>query len=647
MLNPRITAIIRELLKADTPLTSEYLARVLAVTSRTVRNDMKELEAIVEDFGASIKSIRGTGYQLLIHEDLTFRQFLLEIVEQENEKYDEIPTLPEDRIRYIIKRLILADEYCKLDDIADELYISRSTLQNDLKNVKHIFQRYGITLEKRPNFGLKVIGDEFKVRLCIYSYIFQKNENVLDLVNTDWLIYTKKDYAYIRKVIIDRINTHNISLSDISLNNLIVHIAIAFHRIRKEKYVSLFHSDLLELKREKQYQVAKEIVKELEKGLTVRFPESEIAFITIHLLGTKMVTELHLDESTIHEMIDNQIGSVVNKILESIDYELNLGIKDDKELYVAMCLHLKPAIHRYHYEINLPNPLLDEIKSNYPAAFQAAVIASLVLKHELEIDINENEIGYLAIHLGAAIENTKIGKKLKRCLIVCATGVGSARLLASKIHSKFTDKVEIVGTTDYYKLNKISLLNIDFIISTIPILTELSIPVIHVNTILGGGDFEKIETVLAGRSTQNLPYVKKELVFLQKEFETRDKVLNYLCRQLQSLGLVSEDFLESVFAREQLSPTSYGNFVAIPHPITPQTDSTFWTICTLKKPVDWGEKRVQFICLLSVEKNSTNDLQNMYDYLVDLIDDQQIVQRLLKCKTYPEFETVLSIKNKH
>lgn len=61
-----MTVIIRELMKAHTPLTSEYLANVLDVTSRTIRNDMKDLESTVSDFGASIKSIRGTGYQLSI-----------------------------------------------------------------------------------------------------------------------------------------------------------------------------------------------------------------------------------------------------------------------------------------------------------------------------------------------------------------------------------------------------------------------------------------------------------------------------------------------------------------------------------------------------------------------------------------------------
>ncbi|NRD76314.1 transcription antiterminator [Bacillus sp. BRMEA1] len=644
MLNSRMTSILRELMKAETPVTSEYLAKVLAVTSRTVRNDIKELEATVEDFGASIKSIRGTGYQLEIHDDQIFRQLLLGIVDQDKENDDEIPTMPEDRILYVIKRLLLAEDYCKLDCLADEIFVSRSTLQNDLKDVKHILRRYGITLEKRPNFGLKVNGDEFKLRLCMADHLFHKFENDIDLTHTDLPLYTKEDLSYIRKVIVERISLHNISLSDIGLNNLIIHIAIAYHRIKGHKYMTMVHKDLIELKSEKQYLVAKEIVSELEKGLDISFPEPEIAYVTIHLLGTKMVTELHLHESTIHEMIDEQVDFIVNKVLDTIDHELNLGIKDDQELYIAICLHLKPAIHRYHYGINLPNPLIDEIKSKYPAAFQAAVIASLVIKSELHIEINENEIGYLALHLGAAIENVKTGKRVKRCLIVCASGVGSARLLASKVQSKFGDKVEIVGTTDYYKLNQISFHAMDFIISTIPISTNLPIPVIQVHTILGGGDFEKIEAVLNGEGIQKLQYLKEELVFLQRNFETREEVLNFLCQRLQSLGLVHQTFLESVLARERLSPTSYGNFVAIPHPITPQTESTFWTICTLKKPIDWGGKRVQFVCLLSVEKNSPNELQKMYENLVELIDHSQIVQQLIKCKTYKEFTAVFSGK---
>lgn len=638
MLNTRMTVIIRELMKADTPVTSEYLAKVLDVTSRTIRNDVRELESIVKDFGAEVKSIRGTGYQLLVHDDHLFRQLLQEAADNKLEKNGEIPTLPEDRVRYVIKRLLLTEEYIKLETIADELFISKSTLQNDLKDVKDVFRRYGITLESKPNFGLKVNGEEFKLRLCIADQIFENIENDMELDHKN--VFLKEDLNTIREIVLDRIILHNIALSDIGLNNLVIHIAIAFNRIKNEKYVSMVTNELAELKKQKQYKVAEEIVLKLERELGVSFPETEIAYVTIHLLGTKMVTELHLDETEIQSIIDQQIYDIVTEIIDTVDEELCLHIKDDQELFVALSLHLRPAIHRFHYGINLPNPLLDDIKSKYPAAFQAAVIAGMVLKRKLNIEINENEMGYLALHLGAAMENQKIDNRPKKCMIVCASGVGSARLLASKIQAKFGSKIEIVGTTDFYKLGRIPVHSLDFLISTIPIPKQLPIPVIQVNTILGGNDLEKIETVIMELPNQKLKYLKEELVFLQLNFDTKEEVLKFLGDKLKSIGLVDDHYLDSVLEREALSPTSYGNFVAIPHPITPKTDSTFWTICTLQKPIDWGGKRVQLICLLNVEKNSTTDLQSMYDLLVQIIDDSQVVQQLIKCKTFKELEAI-------
>ncbi|MEH7109030.1 BglG family transcription antiterminator [Bacillus sp. JJ1764] len=644
MLNGRQTVIIRELMKADSPVTSDYLAKVLDVTSRTVRNDIKELEANVKEIGASIKSIRGTGYQLFIHDEQLFRHFLQDIVGHDQDHSGKIPTLPEERVHYIVKRLLLT-EYIKLDDLAEELYISRSTLQNDFKEAKEIFKRYGIKVEKRPNFGLRLIGSEFKLRLCIADYAFADIESEFDMILKDNPVFAGVDLNGIKSIILTHIGNHQIVLSDIGLTNLIIHIAIAYNRIKSEKYVTLYNNELADLKTTEQYEVAKEIVHDLEIELHIRFPEQEIAYITIHLLGTKMITALHLNDQEVQSFIEEQIYDVAKVVLETIDQELHLNIKDDQELFLSICLHLKPAIHRTQYGINLPNPLLEEIKTNYPAAFQASVIAGMVLKKLLDIEINENEMGYLALHLGAAIENRKNMDQPKKCMIVCASGVGSARLLATKIEAKFGSRIEIVGTTEFYKINQIPLNNIDFLISTIPIPMQLPVPVIHVKTILGGGDFEKIEQYLGIEVNQKGNYIRKELVFLRQHLETREDVLHFVVKQLKKLGLVNDLFLKSVLEREELSPTSYGNFVAIPHPLTPQTDSTFWAICTLQKPIDWGGKRVQFICLLSVEKNSSGDLQKMYDLLINIIDNGQVVQQLLKCKTYQEFAPVFQKNN--
>ena len=184
-----------------------------------------------------------------------------------------------------------------------------------------------------------------------------------------------------------------------------------------------------------------------------------------------------------------------------------------------------------------------------------------------------------------------------------------------------------------------SLHALDFVISTIPISKPLSIPVIEVNSILGGNDLEKVEKILLEDSEQ-LEFTKEELVFLQQKFETKEEVITFLGNQITQQGLVGEGFIEAVFEREKVSPTSFGNFVAIPHPISPQTDHTFWVICTLQKPITWGEKPVQFVCLLCVEKNNNRDLQRMYDKLVHLVDNHDIVQKLIKARSYYEFTQV-------
>ncbi|MBS4161794.1 PTS sugar transporter subunit IIA, partial [Klebsiella pneumoniae] len=62
--------------------------------------------------------------------------------------------------------------------------------------------------------------------------------------------------------------------------------------------------------------------------------------------------------------------------------------------------------------------------------------------------------------------------------------------------------------------------------------------------------------------------------------------------------------------------------------------------CTLQKPIEWEDKRVQFICLLCVEKDNTSNLQGMYKLLGNVLDNRSIVRELLKCKTYEEFMAV-------
>ena len=63
--NKRCIQILKLLLKNKECMTGDNLAVAIGVSSRTIRNDMKDLNRALEDHGASVVSEIGQGYYLL------------------------------------------------------------------------------------------------------------------------------------------------------------------------------------------------------------------------------------------------------------------------------------------------------------------------------------------------------------------------------------------------------------------------------------------------------------------------------------------------------------------------------------------------------------------------------------------------------
>ncbi|MEG6575062.1 BglG family transcription antiterminator [Caldibacillus debilis] len=637
-MNSRWQKIIHIMYTSDEPVTSSQLASLLQVSSKTVRNEIKDLNDFLRNAKAKIVSYRGIGYKLVIEDEEEFKKFL-----QVHVKLTKpfLPTEPEDRVRYLMEKLLLQSDFVKMDDIASELFISRSTLQSDIKTVRRILSKYHLKLEQKPYYGIKVLGDEMQIRFCISEYIFNNPNVGLDQTENWNSILSKQELATIKTIILSKLRKYKIIVSDISLQNLITHIAIACKRIREEKVVKMVKEEIKELKNHKEFKVAKEIVQDIENKLHVSFPENEVAYISIHLQGSKILPP-KLKREEIKTFIDHDIQKTAKEMIERIDEKYNLHLSGDDELLMALCLHLKPAINRFKYKMNLRNPLLEEIKTKYPLSFEAAVIGSEVLEERFQIKIDENEIGYIALHIEVAMERQKkIRNRTPRCLIVCASGLGTAQLLFYKLKNKFGNDLNIVGTTEYYNLNHESLKSIDFIISTIPIKEKLAVPVIHVSTILGESDVKKIEKLMKKEELMIDQYLCERYTFLQMNFDTPEEVIRFLGEKLIEDKKVKDQYIDSVLEREKFSPTSFGNLVAIPHPIEPQTDETFWCIVTLAKPIQWGKKPVQLICLLNIDKNKRDSLKPMYSVLVKFLDNVQLIHRLLQCQTYDEFKNTL------
>ncbi|WP_340373486.1 BglG family transcription antiterminator [Peribacillus sp. FSL E2-0218] len=634
MFSTREQKLLRYLMQADKEMTGLELAGHLHITSRTIRSMIKNLTAILEEHGAEIIAKHRKGYQLHIHDHSAFRSFLKIVAfERVNEQW--IPNDPSDRITFLIKRLLLSEDYIKLEMLADELYVSLSTVKNSLKEVRELLTKYELVVYSRPNYGLKVVGSELKIRFCIAEYVFNTAQKTTELV-------ADPEMAAIRSIILKQTKRAGIQLSDIGLSNLVIHIAIACKRVLLHNYVSMLDEEIKNFEEQAEYLVSKQIVTDIEKSFNVTFPDSEVAYVTLRLLGTKMVSYTKANDPLYPvNLISEEILTLTANLIDQVENELQLCIHDDQELIHGLGLHLKPAINRHYHGMNIRNPLLAEIKQKYPLAFDAGVVMSKALHDSLGVHINEDEIGYLALHIEAAMERKRLKPKTKRCVIVCATGVASSQLLYYKLKSAFESHLDIAGTMNLYELRNYPLESLDFIISTIPIYDDLSIPVVDVNTLLGNQDILHIEAYMVDHITLVLDYTDPELMYFQKDLQTREEVFDFFEAELTKLGRIPAGFKEAVIEREKVSPTCYGNLVAIPHPMHPLTKETFWSVLTLKKPIAWGEEMVQYICLLSVQKEYEDEMQKIYQFLVKVIETKALVDQLIKVERYADFEQVI------
>lgn len=639
MVSKRQKDIVLSLMKAKEPVTAEWMAKELGVSDRTIRTEIKELQSHFTSLGIIIESVRGKGYLLDIKD---YEVFEKEFNPNAHDAIDETQSdfsEQANRVLYILKRFLLEKEPIKLESLEEELFVSKPKLQNDLKTVREILESYHLKLVSRPHYGTQVEGDEYRKRLCFSNYILSRNSN-LNIDNSSFQLLDQKLFEKIKETIIKKVNEYKIEISDIALENLATHITIGCKRIEEGFVIENLEHDLTG-KYPFERIVANEIVKEVEEFTGLKFPKSEIEYIIVHLLGTKLIHKNTLNEFSKFD----ELGTIIHCMLERLKNELNWDLRDDSEFIQSLTLHIRPAMNRLRYNMNIRNPLLDEIKRKYPSAFEGAAIASRCINEYLGIEVGEHEIAYIALHIGVALERMKTRqKKAKRVIVVCASGVGSARLLFYRLQNEFKDEIDIVATTNFYQLRQYDLSSIDFIISTIPIKEDIGVPVQVVNTFIGEGDIANIrESLSSVKECEEQSYLDESRVFIHKDFEDKESVIRFLCEELYKQKLVSKDYINSVLEREAVAPTSFGNLVAIPHPLIPETEETFWTVCTLKKPIEWTDKHmVQFICLLNIRKVPEGDLERMYKRLLALLENSTKVQKVLKSGSAEEIIKILN-----
>lgn len=606
------------------------------VTERTIRNDIKSINKLLEDYQASIVKDKEGLYKLEIIDKDLFKKFETEEMENFTFDYSE----PENRIKYIALKFLFSENYIKLEELMEQMYISRSTIQNDMKETREMLNKFNLDFITKPNYGMKIVGSENEIRNAISAILYDINKNSFNKAYMDSSnLFDKYNLDIIYKIVVNNINESEIKLSDIALKNLVVHIAIAIKRISMNQY---FDNNIeIDIEKNNEFKIAEKIVDDLEEKFKIEFPMDEVYYITMHLMGTKLIIKKN-NETKISDY-DKKIIDLSKEIISEVNNKISFDILNDNELLSSIILHLKPAIYRYKNKMLIRNPLLASIKHNYPQAYEASFTASKVIENRLGIIFNEDELGYIAIHFGAAIERAKLNIKPINTLLVCTTGIGSSRLLKYKLESIFSNQLDIVDTTEFYNIDKYKDKNIDLIISTVPISSEINIPTIFIQDILGESNFEDIKNFIEEKyNNKKSKYLSIDDIYLNLDFENKEDTIKYLTNRIVEKGKAPEKLYDSIMKRENIVSTAFGNLVAVPHPYELLTDTTFFTLGVLKKPIKWNDKEVQLVIILTLQKNAKEKFEDMYKLLLDLIDNRENVEKIIKAKSSNEIMNLIN-----
>lgn len=620
--------ILLKLLSEDTYITSDQLADKLTIGMRTIRKRMKDLNDILKRHGAAVEARPRYGYRLVIQDSGKFQDFLE--AEQTEDMQEKVPVNNEERVIYLLAYLLNHDDrYVKSEMLMDFLCVSKGTLSSTIKQVETNIGRYGIELERRPNYGIRIKGSEFDIRRCMGELFIHRGffQEIIDKRQ-------KNELSGLAKITMDCASRYGIRFSEAVFERFVNDIYIQVRRVRNQHFMDISLQDIKNLSRT-EMDFVEELQQELAKKYDMDFPEIERKYIALHLAGKRMVGCQSGNE--LNFVIQENIDKLAVDMLETVYEQAGIDLRGNFELRMSLNQHLVPMDIRIRYDMPLTNTMLNEIKEKYLMGYNVAVQAAAVLYRHYQKPVSEDEIGYLALIFALALEQVEVSADIKksRVLIVCNSGKGISRLLMYRFQQVFSQYIREIYVSNLIELQTFDFRKVDYVFTTVPITRRIPVPIQEVGLFLEEKDLLNVRKVLESSCKGYLLNAYcREHFFVSVEGTTREEVLNSMCRRISGMDSRRAGLYESVMERELLCSTDFGNLVAIPHPNKIMEDESTIYVAVLNQPIIWNRYPVQVVMLMVMGRMEGKDLQDFYEMTTRFIADKEAINRLIEYRNY-------------
>jgi mannitol operon transcriptional antiterminator len=675
VLNSRQKELLRTLLIAGRPVSYKELSEMFKLSTRTIQREMNSLKSILDNYQLKIGKKIGAGLEL--KGSTEGKEKLRELVEQAKtlSAYS-----PEERQEGISYDLLLSKEPVKQFVFSKKYGVTEATVSYDLDKVSVWLDKGGVKLVRSPGIGVYIDGTE-QQRRTLLSRLLHK-----DITFEEWLelFHGKKEEealqgklgVVIRNRLLKFVQTDKIldvervvyqvlheqseiELTDRNYVNLIVHLMLALERIQGGELIEKTKIIQGEVVDTDIYSLAERIVLQLEDVLAITIPKIEVSYIALHLAGARLSKGQKVMNEDSEEFTWIEL---TQSFIRATEYYLKESFAGDELFSEGLVSHFAPAFNRLKYGLQIHNPMLEKIQERYPDIFAACQKACELLSEKTGYVIPDDEVGYLAMHIGAAlIRKQDLLKKKYKAIVVCASGLGTSTYLASRIRTEMPNvNVEAVISMNRLEGWLNEKVATDIVISTVNLPNVNNDNVVIVSPFLKQEDLARIQIALAKVGEQQLPQQSEQkpivqqstsLVSLAKFGEgmmqilrnlqiyhhveaTTPLVLANILSRIKGVGVVTdfEILLDDLKKREQQGGFVLGDLAMI-HTKTEGVNNLLVVIFRMKEPVLWHsddeeEQSIQTALLLAAPKNAPKEHIEMISEISAMFVDESFVNIL-------------------
>lgn len=619
MLTKKEKELVDYLTKKKRWVTSDELASFSNCTTRTIRNRV----ARINQNNQALILTSHLGYQLNPEAKIQTRG------------------LEDRKSRIFLELLKHSSEGVDFYELAEKLFVSESTLKNDIQQLKKEITNDAIQIVFEQDF-IKLTGPERAKRRYLISLLYNESDLQEKLKASIQQMIGYISLDNLQQTIQAVLSTHSIQINQYSLNNIVLHFAISIERIRQGHSLKKCLANP-QIQHHPEFLIAEEISDQLAQQYDIHFSQAELEQLSLLFIGMQNETLTKQDNQQLSSFVDQKIIVALQDVLAEVERTYLVELHDE-EFFNKLAIHLQSLYYRSHYETFTRNSSLLDLKTAYPLIYDLAVYISSLIQDRLDIWFNDDEISFIALHIGSFLETQKQFQNQVSIQLIVNNYHDLASNLSKQIEEHFGETVHVLVTERGKHFSK----EYDLLLSTDREIASKFAGSVFIHPFLTTKDIKKIEKRMDSLKSQREKlrmyqaiekFILPELYFNQIDPAglTPSEIRKQINQRMVQQGFVDAAFSEKVEKRERMSPTSFPSGIAVPHSVELEAERSGVAIMTLQEPLVWANQSIKLIAYIAINKEEANEFNDFFEKFIEIVSEPINTKQLSMSEDYEEF----------